>query len=174
MAGSCAITAGYVIGCRESIGGIEAVYIAEAGNVTFTDASGVITGLVKATGKKYFKFEVPTKSTAMATAEGTGSTENGTIFFDHSVELPINKRDATTRNIVTTLAKNKLSIITKDKDGVYRLYGKVNGLYLDSTGGMTGAAAGDKNGYTLKFSGQEMDDFFVVTDAIGAVLETAG
>jgi hypothetical protein len=47
-------------------------------------------------------------------------------------------------------------------------------MYLDSTGGMTGAAAGDKNGYTLKFSGTEMDDFFVVADAVGQVLETAG
>jgi len=171
---TCAISAGYVIGCRESIGGIEAVYIAEYGNVTLNDVSGTVTGITKATGKRYFKFEVPTKSTATATSEGTGSTENGTLFFEQTVELPLNKRDATTRNIVTTLAKNKLSIITKDKDGVYRAYGKANGLYLDSTGGMTGAAAGDKNGYTLKFSGTEMDDFFVVTDAVGQALETAG
>jgi hypothetical protein len=171
---ACAITAGYVIGCRESIGGIDAVYIAEAGNVTLNDVSGTITGITKLTGKKYFKFEVPTKSTATATSEGTGSTENGTLFFEQTVELPLNKRDATTRNIVTTLAKNKLSIITKDKDGVYRAYGKVNGMYLDSTGGMTGAAAGDKNGFTLKFSGTEIEDFFVVADAVGQVLETAG
>ena len=170
----CSLTSGYVIGCRDSIGGIEAVYIAEANNVTLVDVSGTITGITKATGKRYFKFEVPTKSTATATSEGTGSTENGTLFYDQTVELPINKRDATTRNIVTTLAKNKLSIITKDKDGVYRAYGKANGMYLDSTGGMTGAAAGDKNGYTLKFSGTEMDDFFVVSNAVGLVLETAG
>lgn len=171
---TCAIVAGYVIGCRDSIGGIDAVYIAEAGNVTLVDASGTITGITKATGKKYFKFEVPTKSTATATSEGTANTENGTLFFEQTVELPINKRDATTRNIVTTLAKNKVSIITLDKDGVYRAYGKANGLYLDSTGGMTGAAAGDKNGYTLKFSGTEPEDFFVVTNAVGLALETTG
>lgn len=171
---ACAITAGYTISCRESIGGIDAVYIAEFGNVTPLDSSGTITGITKVTGKKFYKFEVPTKSSANASSNPVGSIENGTLFFEQMVELPINKRDATTRNIVTTLAKNKVTIVTLDKDGTYRMYGKAQGLYLASSTGQTGAAAGDQNGYTLKFEGQELEDFFVVSSAVGTALETAG
>ena len=170
----CAITAGYVIDCREAIGGINAIFFGEFSNFTIFDASGTVTGITKVTGKKFYKFEVPTKSTATAMSVGTGSTENGSYFYEQSIEFPINKRDATTRNIITTLGKNKLVAIALDKDGTYRMYGKAAGLYLDSAEGKTGAGAADGNNYVLKLSGVELEDFFVVTNAIGLALETAG
>lgn len=170
----CAITAGYTIDCRDSVGGIDAVYFGEFANFTMADASGTVTGITKVTGKRFWKFDVPTKSTANATSNPVGSTENGTMFFEQSIDMPVNKRDATTRNIITTLAKNKLVIVTKDKDGTYRMYGKGYGLFMGSSTGQTGAAPGDANGYILKFEGQEKEDFFVVSTAVGDALETAG
>lgn len=171
---ACAIQAGYTIDCRDSVGGIDAVYFASLADMTFADASGTITGITKATGKRFWKFEVPTKSSANATSNPVGSTENGTLFFEQTVDFPVNKRDATTRNIVTTLAKNKVVAITKDKDGTYRCYFKAYGGYLGSSTGQTGAAPGDANGYVLKFEGTEKEDFFVVTEALGLTLETPG
>ena len=171
---ACAITAGYTIDCRDSVGGIDAVFFGEFGNMTISDASGTVTGITKANGKRFWKFEVPTKSSATASSNPTGSTENGTLFFEQAVELPVNKRDATTRNIVTTLAKNKVIVVTKDKDGVYRMYGKEYGMYLGGSTGQTGTAPGDANGYTLKFEGMEKEDFFVVSNAVGLALETPG
>jgi hypothetical protein len=170
----CAITSGYTIDCRESIGGINAIFFGEFANFTPLEASGTVTGITKVAGKRFYKFEVPTKSTATAMSTGTGSTENGTFFYEQTIELPINKRDATTRNLVTALNKNKLIVVTLDKDGVYRMYGKGSGLFVDSSEGKTGAAAGDQNGYILKLSGTEQDDFFVVSNAVGLALETAG
>lgn len=171
---ACALSAGYSIDCRDGIGGIDAVYFGEFANMTLTDASGTITAITKATGKRFWKFDIPTKSTATASSNPTPSTENGTLFFEQSVDMPVNKRDATTRNIITTLAKNKLIVVTKDKDGVYRMYGKAYGLFMDASTGMTGAAAGDANGYVLKFTGSETEDFFVVASAVGLALETPG
>lgn len=171
---ACALTAGYAIDCRDAVGGIDAIYFAEFANMTLTDASGTITAITKATGKRFWKFEMPTKSSANATSNPTGSVENGTLFFEVSLDFPINKRDATTRNIVTTLAKNKVLAVTKDKDGTYRLYGKGYGLYLGASTGQTGAAPGDANGYVLKFEGSEKEDFFVVATAVGDALETPG
>jgi len=171
----CAITAGYTIDCREAVGGIDAVYFAAFADITsMADSSGTVTGITKASGKRFYKFEVPTKSSANAASNPTGSTENGTLFFEQTIDFPINKRDATTRNILTTLAKNKLYCITKDKDGTYRLYGKGSGLYMGASTGQTGSAPGDANGYVLKFEGSEKEDFFVVTTALGDALETAG
>jgi len=172
---ACAITAGYTIDCRDNIGGIDAVYFAEFGNITtIAEASGTVTGITKATGKRFWKFDVPTKSAAVASSNPTGSIENGTLFFEQAIEMPVNKRDATTRNIITTLAKNKLIVVVKRKDGVYEMYGKASGLYMETSTGTTGAAAGDAIGYSLKFAGTEPEDFFIVSSAVGAVLETAG
>lgn len=171
---SCALTAGYTIDCRDAVGGIDAIYFANFDDMTVLDSSGTVTGITKATGKRFWKFQIPSKSSANATSNPVGSTENGTLFFEQSIDFPVNKRDATTRNIVTALAKAKVIAVTYDKDGTYRMYGKNNGMFLGSSTGQTGAAAGDANGYVLKFEGQEKDDFFVVTGAIGAALETAG
>lgn len=171
---ACAITAGYTIPCRDTLGGIDAIYFAEYGNVTISDASGTVTGITKVTGKRFWKFEVPTKSSAVANSNPVPSTENGTLFFEQSIDFPVNYRDATTRNIITTLAKNKVIAVTLDKDGTYRMYGKAYGLYMGSSTGTTGAAAGDANGYVLKFEGMEKEDFFVVSSAVGLALETPG
>jgi hypothetical protein len=171
---ACAIVSGYSIDCRESVGGIDAVFFAEFGNVTILDASGVVTGITKVTGKKFYKFEIPTKSSAVASSNPTGSIENGSLFFEQTLDFPINKRDATTRNIITTLSKNKVVAVTLDKDGTYRMYGKQFGMYLGGSTGTSGAAAGDAQGYILKFEATEKEDFFEVTNAIGLALTTAG
>ena len=174
MPAACAIQAGYTIDCRESIGGLQAVYIAEFGNITtVTEVSGLVTGITKATGKRFYKFEVP-RAVANATSSGTGSEENGSFFFTHQVVFPLNKRDSTTANIVRTLAKNKLMVVTLDMDGNYRMYGKGKGLYLATTESGSGTAAGDRNGYNITLSGIEVDDFLQVSAAVGAALETAG
>ena len=171
---ACAIVSGYTIDCRESVGGIDAVFFAEFGNVTILDASGIVTGITKVTGKKFYKFEIPTKSSAVASSNPMGSIENGTLFFEQTLDFPINKRDATTRNIITTLSKNKIVAVTLDKDGTYRMYGKQFGMYLGGSTGTSGAAAGDAQGYVLKFEATEKEDFFEVTNAIGIALTTAG
>lgn len=171
----CNLIAGYTIDCREAVGGIDAVFFIEHANITsFGESSGTITAMTKASGKRFWKFEVPSRSTANASSNPVGSTENGTLFFDQTVTLPVNQRDATTRNIVTALAKNKVIAVTKDKDSVFRMYFKGYGGFLEGGTGQTGAAAGDANGYVLPFVGQEKEDFFVVSASVAAALETPG
>jgi hypothetical protein len=176
----CEITAGYAIDCRDSIGGIDAIYLIEnsalydaSGVSRVTYASGVVTALGKDTGKKFYKFEVP-RATAMASNNITASTENGTIFYTHMVSFPINSRSATTRNIINTLAKNRVTIVTKNMDGSYNMFGQGFGLFLDTAEGGSGTALGDRSGYQLSFSSQEADDFLVVPSNIALTMETVG
>lgn len=174
MPAACAIQAGYTIDCRESIGGLQAVFIAEFGNITsIAEVSGLVTGITKATGKRFYKFEVP-RAVANATSNGTGSEENGSFFYTHQVVFPINKRDSTTANIIRTLAKNKCMVVTLDMDGVYRMYGKGNGLYVSTVDSGSGTAAGDRQGYNLTLSGIEKDEMLQVSNSVGLALETAG
>lgn len=176
----CAITSGYTIDCRESVGGIQAIWLISnanlydaSGNSRVTESSGTVTAMTKATGTRFYKFEVP-RGTAVASTNMTGSMENGTVFFTHSLTFPINSRTATVRNIITTLAKNRLTFVTLEMDGVYRMYGKGYGLMMDSTTNSSGTAPGDRNGAELVFSSMEIDDFLVVSSSVAANLEVAG
>ena len=177
---ACALSSGYAIDCRESVGGIQTIWLIEnsalydaSGNTRIVESSGTITGMTKATGKKFYKFEVP-RQTASASSNLTGSQENGTIFFTHQVMFPINSRTASIRNIITTLAKNRLTFVTLDMDGVYRMYGASFGLFLDSTESGSGTAAGDRQGSMLTFTSTETQDFLVVSSSVAAALETPG
>jgi hypothetical protein len=178
---SCAITGGYVIQCRDAVGGVEIVYLIEnsalydASGISrvLTDGSGTVSAMTKATNKRFWKFEVP-RATAMATNGITASQEMGTLYYTHEVSFPINTRNATIRNIVTTLAKNRLTFVLKEGDNTYRMYGKEFGLFLDSTEAGSGTALGDRNGYMLKFSSMEREDFLIVPASIALTLETPG
>jgi hypothetical protein len=96
------------------------------------------------------------------------------VFFTHQVTFPINSRSASVRNLITTLAKNRVTICTKEMDGTFRLYGKEFGLFLDTTESGSGTAAGDRNGSVLTFSSVEREDFLVVAANVAANLEVAG
>lgn len=177
---SCSVTSGYSITCRESVGGVETIYLIEnaalydaSGNSRVVEASGTVQSLSKNPGKRFWKFEVP-RGTANATNGITSSIENGTIFFTHGVSFPINDRSATTRNIVTTLAKNRLTFVLVEGDGTARMYGRLFGLQLETSEAGSGTALADRNGYVLTFSSQEREDFLVVPSNIVANLEVAG
>jgi hypothetical protein len=177
---ACAITSGYTIDCRENVGGIQAIWLISnanlydaSGNTRVTESSGTVTAMTKATGTRFYKFEVP-RGTAVASTNMTGSMENGTVFYTHEMTFPINSRTATVRNIITTLAKNRLTFVTLEMDGVYRMYGQGYGLYMDSTTNSSGTAPGDRNGAELKFSSMEINDFLVVSSSVAANLEVAG
>lgn len=177
---SCAITGGYSIACRESVGGIETIYLIEnsalydaSGNSRVVDTTGTVTAITKNSTKRFYKFEVP-RATANAGNSITSSIENGTFFYTHTVQFPINDRSATTRNIVTTLAKNRLTIVCVEGDGTARMYGRLFGLTLETGTAGSGTALADRNGYVLTFSSQEREDFLVVPSNIVATLETPG
>lgn len=177
---ACAITSGYSIDCRESAGGIEVVYLIENSNLydasgisRVSETSGTVTAITKDSGTRFWRFEVP-RGTASASNGITSSQENGTFFYTHQVVFPVNSRSATVRNIITTLAKNRCTFVTKEGDGSYRMYGKEFGLTLDTTEAGSGTALGDRNGYMLTFSSQEREDFLIVPANIAATLETPG
>ena len=177
---SCAITGGYAIECTESVGGIETIYLIEnanlydaSGNSRVTSASGVVTALTKDSGTRFWKFEVP-RGTASASNSISASPENGTFYYTHEVKFPINSRSATVRNIVATLAKNRLTFVCVEGDGTSRMYGVQFGLQLTGTEAGSGTALADRNGYMLTFTSMEREDFLVVPSNIVSTLETPG
>lgn len=59
---------------------------------------------------------------------------------------------------VKMIARAKMTVIVEDNNGKYWLMGQTNGVRLVSSESGTGAALGDRNGYSLSFQGQEFDN----------------
>jgi len=170
----CALTQGYTLDCRDSLGGITEVYfIASSDVASITEASGVITSLTKSAGKRFYKYEL-TKGTSMFTETVASNVQNGTLFYTTELTIILNKLQANTRNEILLLAQNRLNAVAKDSNGKFWYLGKTRTLDLTGGSAATGTAEGDRSGYTLTFSGAEPALCPEVNSSVASTLTTAG
>ena len=160
---TCDITSGFTLGCRDNTGGIKNIYILSGSvdSVTGSGADGLITS-ISGSGT-FYKFEL-TRQTGDYVETINGSTENGTVFFDQTVNASFHKMQSATRNQIRLLSKNvtlKMIVETNNGsvDGIGKFFylGEQNGLSLNAGQGQSGTAFGDGNLYQLTFNGQEPD-----------------
>ncbi len=178
---ACALTQGFNLDCREGVGGVKEVYIIETDNLSVvTETSGVVTAITKLAGKRFWKYSL-VRETSNATETINASEANGTLFYAQQVQLIINRRQASVRNEIMLLAKNRLTIVVVENQVVSGtqqnrawLYGRVNGLQLNGGSSDSGTAWADRNGYTLPFTGNEVELAPEVQYAVLATLETPG
>lgn len=143
------------IDCRDSIGGAKEILFIEFDNVTsMTEASGVVTAMVLASGKQFRRYVVP-KETSFFTEALTANVQNGTNFYQQELTIVLNKMQANTRNEIQLLAQNRLIAIVLDLNGKYWLLGKEQAIDATGGDGGTGTAHGDRNGYQRVFTGME-------------------
>ncbi len=170
---ACALTQGYTLDCRDSVGGIKSLYIIEIDNVSgITEASGTVSAIAKANGGRFYKYNL-TKNTAEATETFTDSRENGTSFYAQSVAFVLNKMQVAWRNEISLIAQNRLLCVVEDANGSYWLYGKENGLMREGGTAKTGMALGDRNGYEITLTGEEKNMAYAVSSGIIAGLIVA-
>ena len=148
---ACLITAGREEVCKESVGGLQAVYFMNYDSASFDkNGSGEINDL---DGYTVYKYEL--KGTSAYTETVNSSRENGTTFF--SQELTVNLKKLT--NEMTTqlklLAYGRPQIIVHTKNGEALLVGEVNGADLTAGTISTGAGLGDLYGYSFTMTGEE-------------------
>lgn len=169
----CTIINGREIDCRDSVGGIAEVYITEYRNVpqaNITASSGTITAMSCSSGKKFFTFQLE-KENAQFTETEQNSVENGTLFYESTLNFTIKKMSAANRNALNILAKNRLMVIVKDNNGLIYLMGQVNGAdKVGENSATSGKAFGDMNGYTLTFTAKEPNPVNTLSQAILSTL----
>jgi hypothetical protein len=169
---SCALTQDYSFGCDVGTGGTKECYIIEIENIsTITESSGTLTAITKVAGKVFRKYQLVLETSNFEETI-TGNRQNGTIFYDQKGTIIINKQQVAIRNEIILLAKNNLVIVIKDNNDTYRLYGRQYGLRLQEGNAATGTAWGDRNGYTLTFTGKEPEPAPFVDSATAATLQT--
>ena len=100
MACSCVLNE-YVLSCRDNIGGIQRVFIGcyDSDVVFSLDGDNVIDGVAGPT-VSYYKFEQEIE-TGSFVQNGQFSTENGTSFYEQTLEITLHKMDSIMRNRIS-------------------------------------------------------------------------
>lgn len=174
---ACELTKGRSLDCKSQAGGISAVYFAQVADLVLTNPeSGNITDIEFAAGAPttLFKYNLP-RGTGSFTETITGSSENGTFFYEPSVNIMLHALTAADQNEIKLLAQNRLVVFVQLNQrlatgghDVILCLGAENGLELTTGTGASGAAFGDMNGYNLTFSGMERFPASVVADYTSA------
>lgn len=147
------ITTGRAEPCKDSVGGIKAVYFVDGISVLTYSVAPDEDVVATVGSTDAFKYEVRGASTYTETV--TSSRENGTTYFEQVLELQLPKLSKEEHKAIKLLSYGHPPILIEDNNGNVFVAGLEYGL--DVTGGTiaTGAAMGDASGYTLTFTGME-------------------
>ena len=165
---ACAITKGRGVGCKTAFAGIKNIYIIDYSTVVAAlgDTAGTVTLPTDDTAE-FFKFEVKGGQTSLETSV-TSSRENGTTFYESTLNITFQLLDVATQEEIKLLNRGRAQYVVElypNGAGVtkYLLVGKDNGAEI--TGGtiVSGAAAGDLQGFTLTAVATEVNPPFFCT-----------
>ena len=170
-----ALTKGRGLDCNRISGGIKYVYF---GVYDQFDAPIETTGIVQSGGEitdiemganVLYRYTMPL-GTASLSESITGSRENGTIFYTPTLNVILNRLTKEDQNQIKLLGATKVvafaqlnATLTNGHDVIVGL-GVSNGLELNAGTMDSGAAWGDRGGYTLTFDGIEALPFPMVED----------
>jgi hypothetical protein len=167
-----ALTRGRGLDCNRISGGVKKIFFSVYdSDVSYTyDATHPLEiDAIDWNGSTIFEYVTPL-GVASVTDTITGSTENGTIFYTPSVNVILNRLTKEDQNEIKLLGKSKVRIFAQlnqqlaNGHDVFIALGMSNGLELNTGTMDSGAAFGDRNGYTLTFSGLEPLPFAMLED----------
>tara|TARA_R100001509_G_scaffold54475_1_gene29851 strand:+ start:4397 stop:4978 length:582 start_codon:yes stop_codon:yes gene_type:complete len=169
------LTKGRGLDCNRVSGGIKFVYFGVYDEFdTPIDGTGIkvvnneITDIEMGANTLY-RYTMPL-GVASATDTITGSRENGTVFYEPTVEVILNRLTKEDQHEIKLLASTKVVVfcqlnaqLANGHDVIIGM-GVVNGMELNAGTMVTGAAFGDRGGYNLTLSGMEAEPFAMVAD----------
>jgi len=149
---ACSLTTGRKVPCKSAVGGIKTIYFADFG--TLGDAQISAGEITAFTGTpSWFQFDVKGNS-SLETAINS-SRENGTTFYESTLNLTLTFQDKTTQEELKLIAHARPHIAIEDYNGNYFVMGLEHGADVNGGTIVTGAAMGDLTGYTITAVAQE-------------------
>lgn len=150
---ACDLSIGRKLPCKDVVGGIKAVYFIDYGDIAIAYDStntDVIDDLGAVTA---FKYELKGNSSFEQTF--TTSRENGTTFFEQSLNLTLTKMSKEDHKELKLLAYGRPNVVVHDYNGNAFLMGAEHGAEVSGGTVSTGSGMGELSGYTLVLSAQE-------------------
>jgi len=166
------LTKGRGLDCNRISGGVKKIFFSVFDeNVSYTyDATHKLEiDAIDWNGSTIYEYVMPL-GVASVTDTITGSRENGTIFYTPTVNIVLNKLTKEDQNEIKLLGQTKVRIFAQlnqqlaNGHDVFIALGMANGLTLNTGTIDSGAAFGDRNGYTLTFDGMEALPFAFLED----------
>ena len=152
---ACLISSSFALDCKDSVGGVKAIYLVNWASTGFTVASGEVTATTIASGDVY-KYEVPKASSSMVVTTNV-STENGTSFNSAEISFKLRRLSTSKRNELKLLAQTRVFAIVRTNNDEYYLAGKEYGCDVTKMTSNTGTAMGDFAGYDVALSAIEAE-----------------
>ena len=156
---SCDISLGRIEQCKDSLGGLAAVYFINYQNlepITYGvgNESDLIYFILDETPATAYKYELKGTSTFEQTV--TSSRENGSTFVEQKLTLNLKKLTIADHKQLRLLAYGRPIIVVQDRNNNWFMAGLTKGMDLVTSNITTGAAMGDLSGYSLEFQGMEL------------------
>jgi hypothetical protein len=152
---ACDLANGRVEPCKDSIGGLDAIYFVNYGieesDVTYTSGTDEISDINGVTS--LYKYELKGTNSFEQTIQS--SRENGTTFFEQVLSIELKKQDLATTKNVKLLAYGRPHIVVRNRAGQFKIAGLFRGMDMTAGTISDGVAMGDFNGYKLTFTGME-------------------
>ena len=152
---SCLLSNGREEVCKTAVGGIDAIYFINYGEMdvitydaTNTDSIETVTGVTS-----LFKYEL--KGTNSFEQTITSSRENGTTFVEQTLTFTIKNLTEQAHKQMKLLSFGRPHVLVQTRNNQFFLAGLEHGM--DVTTGLVsnGTAMGDLSGYTMTLVGQE-------------------
>ena len=149
---ACDLSAGRNVPCKDVVGGIDAVYFVDFGNLgAITLTSDEVTDMAGTFSA--YKYDV--KGANSLEQAVTSSQDNGTTFFEQTLTLNLPKLSKEDMVQFKLMAYGRPHCVIVDNNGNALLAGKEHGLTVSSGSITTGSGFAEMSGTTLTLSGQE-------------------
>ena len=167
-----ALTKGRGLDCNRISGGVKKIFFSvfdEDVSYTYDATHKLEIDAIDWDGSTIYEYVMPL-GVASITDTITGSRENGTIFYTPTCSIMLNKLTKEDQNEIKLLGKSKVRIFAElnqqltNGHNVFIALGMSNGMELNTGTMDSGAAFGDRNGYTLTFDGLEPIPFAFLED----------
>lgn len=149
-------------GCKDSVGGVAKVWLADFNSVSWTKDSSAHT--IKPDSTSAFKVYNLRKGAASMTSTLTVN-DNAGNYFTTEVAMNFLKMETSKRVEVMAMLMGQATGIVKDRNGKYWAIGIDNPLEGSAGTGETGTAVADANQYTVTISVDDAELPMEVTDA---------
>ena len=152
---ACGLNLGRKEPCKDVVGGIKNVYFVDFGDLGTVTEDDEITNMTGDSSNNLTAFKYEVKGNSSFETNITASRENGTTFFEQTLNLTLHKLTKEDNKELKLLAFGRPHVVVEDYNGNCMLMGLEHGA--DVSGGtiVTGAAMGDLSGYTLTLTAME-------------------
>ena len=167
-----ALTRGRGLDCNRISGGVKKIFFSVYDpdvSYTYDGTHPLEIDAIDWNSTTIYEYVMPL-GVASVTDTITGSRENGTIFYTPTVNIMLNRLTKEDQNEIKLLGATKVRIFAQlnqqlaNGHDVFIALGMANGMELNAGTMDSGAAWGDRNGYTLTFDGMEAIPFAMLED----------